>query len=115
MISVRFEGMLVFFKSSQFWPVLKFRFHSLWCLYGCLVEFFGSKSTHKNVVKGLRAIKSERILLGRYLVSDLFQWGLQTADLRESLFWIMKARGSGVTQAYFFDLSKMGSYPGAGI
>lgn len=47
-------------------------------------------------------------MLGRYLVSDLFQWGLQTTDLRESLCWIMKARGSGVMQAYFFDLSKNG-------
>lgn len=29
----RFEGMLVFFKNSQFWSVLKFRFHAVCGVY----------------------------------------------------------------------------------
>lgn len=48
-------------------------------------------------------------------MGDLFQQGLQTVDLRESLCRIMRARGSGVMQAYFLYLSKTSSYPEAGI
>lgn len=110
MISVkRFEGMLVFFKISQFWSVLKFWFRTVCGVY---VAVWSNSLEH---MRKLLKVSEQynQSLAGQ--VSDLFQWGLQTADLRESLCWIMKARGSGVMQAYLFDLSKMGSYPGAGI
>lgn len=84
--------------------------------YG-LAGFFRTKST---LEKGgepadLRAIRSERILLGKHQMGDLFQQGPQTVDFREPVCRIMRARGSGVMQAYLLHLSKTRSYPETGI
>lgn len=116
MISVkRFEGMLIFLKSSRLQYILKCQFHTECGVY--LVGGFGTKSTlEKGVeVRKPRGNKIRRTWLGRHLLGDLFQRGPQSVDLRESLCRIKRARGSGVTQAIFLSLSETSFYPVTGI
>lgn len=94
---------------------MKFPFYIECSIY--VVGFFRTKPTLEKSGEpaDLRAIISERILLGRHIPGDLFQQGPQTVDLREPVCRIMSARGSGVMQTYFFHLSKTRSYPETGI
>ncbi len=107
--------MLIFLKSRQLQYILKCQFHTECSVY--LVGGFGTKSTlEKGVeVRRPRGNKIRGTLLGRHQLGDLFQQGPRSADLRESLCRIKRARESGVKQAFFLSLSETGFYPVTGI